>query len=70
MPSVRMRTSSAGPAGNRSAGNVYPVDPDEGAELVAGGFAEWVDPPKHDERKIETAERPSPEHAAVLRRRR
>lgn len=39
---VRMLTSSAGPAGNRSAGQEYDVPDAEGAALCAGKYAEPV----------------------------
>lgn len=66
MASVRMKTDSAGPAGNRSAGQVYPVSPDEGAALVGGGFAAWVEPPVlRETRTVETATVQPPENAAV-----
>lgn len=65
MPSVKMRTTSCGPDGNRFSGKVYPVTADEGAELVAGRFADWVEPPTREERTIETATAPTPENAAV-----
>lgn len=64
MASVRMKTDSAGPAGNRYAGKVYPVTAAEGAALVGGGFAEWVEPPKREERVVEAAIKPEPENAA------
>jgi hypothetical protein len=71
MPSVKMLTTSAGPAGNRAAGSVHPVTAEEGAALVAGGYAEWVEAPKREERVIETAElTEAPEHAATRKRRR
>lgn len=71
MPTVRMRTASAGPAGNRAAKGIYPVSAEEGAALVAGGFAEWVEPPAREERAIETATvEPVAEHAVTRRRRR
>jgi hypothetical protein len=36
---IRMLTSSAGPAGNRSAGQEYDVADAEGAALCAGNYA-------------------------------
>ena len=39
---IKMLTSSAGPAGNRSAGQEYDVPDAEGAELCAGHYAEPV----------------------------
>lgn len=63
MASVKMKANSAGPAGNRAAGSVYPVTPEEGAELVAGGFAEWVDRPQP--RQIERAVVVAPETATA-----
>lgn len=64
MPAIRMRTDSAGPVGNRYAGQVYPVAPEEGAELVRGGFAEWVEAPKREALPIEAAVQPKRETAA------
>lgn len=63
MASVRMKTDSAGPAGCRSAGKVYPVTPEEGAALVQGGYAEWVEPPRAP--VVEAAVRREPENAAL-----
>jgi hypothetical protein len=45
MPSVRRKTASAGPNGNRQIGYVYEVGEAEGWDLVRGGFADWVAPP-------------------------
>jgi hypothetical protein len=64
MPTVRMKTDSAGPAGNRAAGNVYPVTPAEGMELVQRGYAVWVEPPSH-EKPVEVAVMPNPANAAL-----
>jgi hypothetical protein len=64
MPLIRMKTASAGPNGNRDAGGVYPVTPDEGWELVRGGFAEWVDPPAQNARPVELAVLPKARNAA------
>lgn len=63
MPSIRMKTESAGPSGNRTAGLVYSVSAEEGAELVRRGFAVWVEPPR--ERPVEVAIKPEPENAAL-----
>jgi hypothetical protein len=57
-----MKNDSAGPSGNRRAGLVYPVSPEEGQALVAGGFAEWVEAPK---KEVSTAEKPRGENAAL-----
>ena len=53
-----MKTTSAGPSGNRYAGQEYPVSAEEGEALVAAGCAEWV----HG--KVEVAVAPTPENAA------
>lgn len=63
MPSVRMKTTSCGPDGNRFANKVYPVTAEEGAALVAGGFASWVEAPT-GEPVIETATIEPRENAA------
>lgn len=63
MASIRMKTVSAGPEGVRLSGLVYPVDTGEGARLVSGGFAEWVEPPR--EKPVEVAVMPEPENAAL-----
>lgn len=63
MSTVRMKTASCGPAGNRVAGQVCSVTPDEGAALVQGGFAEWVEPPR--EKAVEAAVMPERENAAL-----
>ena len=63
MPSVKMKTTSCGPLGNRLAGSVHPVSAEEGAALVAGGYAVWVEVP--EERVIEVATLPEPENAAL-----
>lgn len=70
MPSVKMKTTSAGPAGTRLAGKVYPVDADEGAALVAGGFATWVDAPEVRDVVVETTTLPPTENAARTPKRR
>ena len=59
---VRMKTTSAGPAGSRYAGKEYPVSAEEGRALVDGGFAVRVDAP---EPEIEVATLPVPENAAL-----
>ena len=58
MPSVKMKTTSCGPLGNRFAGKVYPVSAEEGADLVAGGFAEWQDAPRRSDTPVEVAVAP------------
>lgn len=59
MPSVKMKTTSCGPLGNRFAGKAYPVDAEEGRALVAGGFAEWVEaPPRRSDTPVEVAVAP------------
>ena len=66
MPSVRMRTTSAGPAGTRIAGQVYPVSTEEGTALVQAGYASWVDAPPSElpsEPQIERAVLPTPDNA-------
>jgi hypothetical protein len=55
MPSVRMKTASAGPNGNRQIGYVYEVGEAEGWDLVRGGFADWVAPPLAPVAPIERA---------------
>lgn len=64
MPSVRMKTTSCGPLGNRFAKKVYPVTAEEGADLVEGGFAEWVDAPRRSDPPVEVAVAPVTENAA------
>lgn len=76
MASIRMKTDSAGPAGNRTAGKVYTVTAEEGAALVQGKYAEWVESPalepaldrtpaKPAEKPVEVAIMPEPENAAL-----
>lgn len=60
-----MKTDSAGPSGNRKAGQVYPVTSEEGAALVSGGYAEWVEPPVKMVPKVEVAVKPEAENAAL-----
>ncbi len=40
---VRMKVSSAGPAGMRLEGQTYDVDGDEARDLIASGYATAVD---------------------------
>lgn len=63
MPSIKMKTTSAGPAGTRLAGHTYPVSAEEGQALVAGGYATWVNAPEAPE--IERAVAPPPESAVA-----
>jgi hypothetical protein len=63
MPSIRMKTDSAGPNGNRYTGKVYSVTAEEGAALVQGRYAEWVEPPRV--KAVEVAVKPEPENAAL-----
>ena len=65
MPTIRMKTASAGPTGNRSAGQEYEVTQAEGDDLVRGGFAEWVELPRAKPGDVEVATRPEPENAAL-----
>ena len=66
MPSVKMKTTSCGPLGNRIAGSTHPVSAEEGEALVAGGFAVWVEPPVK-ERPVEVAVKPAPTENAAAR---
>jgi hypothetical protein len=63
MPTIRMKTESCGPKGNRRAGSVHDVSAEEGLELVQGRYAEWVEPPK--EKSVEVAIKPPVENAAL-----
>ena len=42
---IKMNTLLAGPAGILEAGKTYDVDPIQGQQLVAGGFAISLEPP-------------------------
>lgn len=65
MPSIKMKTTSCGPLGNRFANKVYQVAAEEGEDLVRGGFATWVEAPEVRERVVETATVAPTETAAV-----
>lgn len=57
---VRMKTYLAGPSGSASPGDVIEVPADDGAAMVQGGYADPV-----AEAKVETAEAPVAENAAL-----
>ncbi len=46
MTRVKMKTTMAGPTGNASPGQVLSVGEVIAGDLVAGGYAEYVDPPQ------------------------
>lgn len=59
MRRIKMLATSAGPDGVMLGGKVYPVDDATAKALVAGKYAEYVDPPVKTERtamKDETME--------------
>ncbi len=41
-----MKKTSAGPEGSFDAGKIYDVDIRQARELVSGGYAEYLKPPK------------------------
>lgn len=65
MPSIKMRTTSAGPAGTRLAGQVYSVSLEEGEALVQGNYASWVEAPVSEAPAIERAVAPPAENAVA-----
>lgn len=69
MPTIRMRTTAAGPAGVRVSGLKYEVPAVVGWELVDAGAALWVDaPPPRPEVRIEAAVAAPPVERAVAPR--
>lgn len=67
---IKMKSTMAGPDGNASPGQVIDVPDTEARALLAGGYAEAVDPPQESQTVAaqETATTPPPERAGRRRR--
>lgn len=61
---IRMRTRYAGPAGTFGPGSERECSAEEGAALVAGGYAVCLDPPEAKKKKVEKA---APKHVAEVK---